>query len=695
MCGIAAILRVYPPGVPIPPLADSVPESWLDILDASFRHRGPDAQGRFRDRVLRSDGVTADVALVHRRLSILDRSGGAQPMLSHPLPLAAGRQMRETSAGGLFHGTPDAPVTYRPTPDDPGLVAVAFNGCIYNHLDLRAQLQTHGCEFRSDHSDTEVLIHGWRIWRERLCDHLVGMFALLLWDRSTGTMLRARDPFGEKPLHTFHVAKDDGWINVFSSVNPASTSLPAAIGRSIVDVPTDSPAATWLRFGWSRSSPTPGSRVIEPSHFELSRPAAAAVPPRASANDLCSLLPPASAPFGPLAAHGSISLPSRSSHLSADDLDRLLRRAVHARLESDVPLGVLLSGGVDSSLIAAYARELIPDLRTFTLRMPVPEYDESRFALAVASTLRTTHHTLDCHANAADDLVHLVTTLGLPFGDSSILPAFWLCRAAREHVTVALSGDGGDELFLGYDRYFAPLALSLPATLARPLARALAWRAPPKSARARAARFLDAAAGLGYWDLLSIFPLSDLRALLGPDTVSNDARRLREDQPRSIEHAQASDLVNYLPDDLLRKTDAASMAVALEVRCPFLDPDLVRAALSAPLSDLLPGGRHKGLLRAVARRYLPPAAMDRPKMGFAIPIGDWFRSNFGGLRTLLLDHLHAADPFPPDLLGVSLNPRYVARIEREHMDGLRDHSQRLFLLLSLAIWCRNLPRHTL
>jgi asparagine synthase (glutamine-hydrolysing) len=326
--------------------------------------------------------------------------------------------------------------------------------------------------------------------------------------------------------------------------------------------------------------------------------------------------------------------------------------------------------------------------------MPDARFDESAFAQAAADALGTRHTTLDCATSPAQDLVHLIHQIGLPFGDSSLLPSYWLCRAAREHVTVALSGDGGDEFFLGYDRYVATRFLTPSIKVVGRLSNPLARTPDPKSRRARAARLLDAAQGQGYFDLLSIFPSSMLRPLVTPSDFDRAMSSLEGVRIRTPGVAAAHDAHFYLPYDLMRKSDSASMSVALEVRSPFLDPLLAGTALSSRVESLMPAGERKGLLRAVARKYLPPEIVDRPKQGFAIPIGEWFRTDYGGMKQLLMDHLNSAEPWGPPSLGIDLNMKFVRRMIDEHMGTgpsgriVRDHSQRLYMLLVLSIWAK-------
>ena len=626
MCGLGAILRTD--GKPIP-------ERWLDEVSARVAHRGPDGQGRFRDRVEIETGNgkrVVEVALVHHRLSIIDHTGGGQPMISR-----RGRSAKE------------------------GLVAVAFNGCIYNHRELRRELESRGHAFVTDHSDTEVLIHGHREWGHELHHHLEGMYAYVIWDRRAAALSLTRDWFGEKPL--YHRIDGDGdsvrMLVVASDAAAVGSVPPAAAVADPQDV--RSWVARYLQCGYAwggRALARPGVLV---ENVEPSGPFHGC----GSSLDLCPE-------------------PTDAAPAEPGDVEALIEQAVARRLEADVPLGCFLSGGVDSSVIACFAKTHKPDLRTFSVRMPEPRYDESHHAERVAAHLGTDHMTLQVAMAPAEDLVGLIRSLGQPFGDSSILPTYWVSKAAREHVKVALSGDGGDELFVGYERYLA----------ARPLARH--WRAlaripalflrrsHPRSWWHKLGRLGEMARdfpALGVLATESIFTTDEIEALLGevPEPPRGDPG---DDARRALRWI---DLQRYLPDDLLCKVDTASMAVALEVRCPYLDRDLVSALLASPIERLLPGGRRKGLLRQIARRHLPPAIVDRPKMGFAIPVGRWFRTDYGGMRALLLDHLSSAEPFGP----IHLDRGVIRGLIDEHMSCVRDHGHRLFTLLTLSMWAKS------
>lgn len=652
MCGIAGIVRIYDPaGCPAPSHLDSIPEAWLDLLDDSIVHRGPDGQGRFRDRVVLDDGSTVDVALVHRRLSIIDHAGGAQPMVHD------GARLR----GDLCYARGQRPIIASEAAPGLPLVAVVFNGCVYNHRQLRAQLIDAGSCFQTDHSDTEVLVHGWRAQGLDLLPELEAMAALGIWDRQRGTLLLANDPQGEK--RTRQIVIEEPGLAAMCSESAGLIRLRAQLDlANPTGLAAPLASTSWLQFGWGE-------------------------PPTES------LPAPSIDSNGPMVCHPR-PLPEfeRDRPLAADEVEAMLDESVGQRLESDVPLSCFLSGGVDSSLIAALAKRRLGSLTTLCVRMPDAAYDESPHARRVAEHLGTEHVQVEASLAPAEDLVELIQTMGEPFGDSSLLPTYWVARAAREVAPVALTGDGGDELFMGYDRQAAAVRLAgwagrLCSMMPGSVARVLPQR-DPRSRSGRLARLVRDFGGGRYDQLLAIFPNADLGQLgIQPD-----------DRDGPIDDPQRFDVRRYLHDDLLVKADIASMMVALETRAPFLSRALIERCLSAPIADLMPHGQRKGLLRSVARRFLPDGIVDRPKQGFAIPIGEWFRTDFGGMRQLLRDHLESADPFPGlDQTGCAIQLPFVRRLLHEH-DAAgeasinpwhgRDHSQRLYLLLVLSIWCK-------
>lgn len=687
MCGIAGILKIHPPepgsGPPPHPL-EAIPEAWLDILDDSIKHRGPDGAGRLRDRAVRPDGTVVDIALVHRRLSIIDHAGGHQPMVHD------GDRLRPD----LTYAPGETPVLAHEAAPGVPLVAVVFNGCIYNHRELRAELEASGRRFETDHSDTEVLVASWQSWKGKATDAgatrwLNGMYSILFWDRDLGKCNARRDPFGEKPLQS--LKNPDPTFQAWSSSRAGLEKLV----NSALDLdsknrvpPLSSPLASWIRQGWSNQRPHGGAWCSD-------------VNPAADLPDDIST-PVDAGHFGVVAWMANQQL---HEPIDTDKADQLIRKAVQCRLEADVPLGCFLSGGLDSALIACHARRELGRLDTFTVRMPSAQFDESEAAKETSRLLGTTHHTLDCNPSPAVDLVRLIEHIGVPFGDSSLLPTFWVARAAGEHVKVALAGDGGDELFCGYERHRVPHLLQSVPHIVGILPSAVIPDREPKGKASKIRRILSLTkvpqSSIGP-ELTAIFPRRDLKSLIHSLSIDWDACDAIGGFSRRSASPHAWDVDEYLTGDLLRKTDCASMAVPIEVRCPFLDPRLAEATLGTPLDVLMPNGERKGLLKQVARQYLPEHIINRPKQGFAIPIGEWFRTDYGGMRQLLHDHLRSADPFPGLAeAGVAINMKFVEQMLREH-DAAgeksvnpwrgRDHSQRLYMLLVLSIWAKWLER---
>lgn len=651
MCGIAGILRLWPDSSSPPPeISAAIPSAWISAISRQLAHRGPDGHGLFTDRIRRPDGSIADLVLIHQRLAVIDPAGGHQPMILtdrlDPARLS--------------------PTTPPPAAAD-DLLAIVFNGCIYNHRQLRKELLTGGRKFRTDHSDTEAILHAFARWQINFAQHLEGMFALGLWDRPHGRLVLARDRPGEKPLYFTSFLADSTSATPTHCLAFAST-VPALITLLRLARPDDPPAINhdalqrWIRFGYDRELPLQDIQSLPAGHIASTTP------------DLSGWA------IQPYFALPSGRDPSRQPNL--DDLDRLLYEAVKDRLESDVPLGCFLSGGIDSSLIAAYARRAKSDLRTFCIRMPDPRYDESSHAKMVARRLNTRHTTLEVSPRPAEDLQRLIPQLGLPLGDSSLLPTHWVSAAARKHVTVALSGDGGDELFMGYDRYTAASLLRDYGPMLRAIPSGLFDRFHPRTRLHKLSRLALAARHQGYEELLAIFP-TPLFAHLFPKL---DPRATSLTPPGTrITDPSLHDFQTYLPDDLLRKVDTASMAIALEVRAPMLATTIIQTALSTPTGVLAPDGP-KSLLRMLARRYLPDAITTRRKSGFAIPIGEWFRTDQGGMKAMLNDTLRTAGSL--DTLGLNLNPRAITTMLDDHLAARRDHAQRLYTLLVLALWSR-------
>jgi len=679
MCGIGGILRITPPGEKHEP----IPDEWLDAMDRHIAWRGPDGHGRFRDKVVRPDGTIVEVALVHRRLAIIDIECGHQPMV----------WMKER---GVLPAQEQ--YDFQDRTDAGELVAVVFNGCIYNHRALRAELERSGHRFSTDHSDTEVLLH----FRSRLDEFFTradAMGAFALWDGGRAVLTLARDLAGEKPLYVAHLP---GCTVLASTVPACRAVLERALDRKARAELEAHALADFLALGYSPlRTPHPAVRQLAPGQM-------VELPLDGEDPRTLRIGTEALRHAGPRRGAKSDAPPV----CSPETAGHWIERAVAARLDADVPVCCLLSGGIDSSLIALYAaRALAPaPLVTINVRMPDERTDESEFAARAAEIIGSEHHIVDASPDPLTDFVDLIQALGLPFGDSSLLPTFWACRAVAAHAKVALSGDGGDELFYGYERYRAAQAMRLPpfAMLACMFfPEDLLDRSDPGSRSTRISRYVVAVRNRGYSDLAAIFPSPDFAQLIRGRSVHRSFRLSHRPvaptfDPRRFGGARAArqfDLENYLPGDLLRKVDTASLLAGIEVRCPFLDRELMKCVHAAPRAILYSPRETKPLLRELARRYFPPEITDRPKQGFAIPIGEWFRTDYGGLRTCLLDYLHRPRPFGAVHDVLDINMKYVRAIVDEHMSAggaqqafstvparRRDHSQRLFMLLSLAIW---------
>ncbi|HEX5243446.1 MAG TPA: asparagine synthase-related protein, partial [Tepidisphaeraceae bacterium] len=373
----------------------------------------------------------------------------------------------------------------------------------------------------------------------------------------------------------------------------------------------------------------------------------------------------------------------------------LMFQAVERQLVSDVPLGCFLSGGIDSSVVAAVMKQIVgkkQDVLTFSIGFDDPRYDESQYARQVAERLGTRHHEFHVKPDAAEDLPKLAAVFGEPFADSSALPTHYLSRETRKHVKVALSGDGGDELFGGYDRYRA-MAIAerfhaLPAPLQRMITVRLWQMLPgvhPKSRLTRLKRLLATLAepaAKRYLGYLAIFDDKTIRSLTGADHIDDGQRRTMEVYFRAVHNhvraALALDRVTYLPGDLLTKVDRAAMLHALEVRSPYMDHELVQFAAGLGTEHLLKGGG-KRMLREAFAGDLPSWVFKRKKMGFAVPIGQWFR---GELRAMLHDHLFAANSFA----SAHFNRSVIERLVQEHEEQRKDWSQQLYALLMLELW---------
>ncbi len=620
MCGIAGYLRT---------VGEPADRPMLRAMCDRLAHRGPDAYGEFFD---------GEAALGHRRLSIIDLAGGAQPL-----------------------GNED------------GTIQVVFNGEIYNFKELHRELRAKGHVFET-RSDTEVLVHLYEEERERMPERLCGMFAFAIWDGRRRELFLCRDRFGKKPLY-------------YSAAIPGTRFCFASELKSLAAIPEFRP-------------PVDPASVAE--FLTLSY-----VPdPRTIYRDVWKLEPGHSLTVSP---HGlrrrkywEPALGERRTIAPREAEDAIRSLAGHAvakRLTSEVPLGGFLSGGVDSSaVVALMAGGSSERVKTFSIGFTDPNFDELRYARMVAERYGTEHHertvTLDIH----DMLGRLVEQFDEPFADSSAIPTLYLARMTRERVTVALSGDGADEVFGGYRRYrFGVLEerirSMIPGWVRRPLLGAGGRYYPkfdylPQMLRAKSLLTnLAQEAADAYFSSMTAFRDEGLAAVLAPaikrelagysprESFRTRFQAVRHLSP--LEQMQAVDFQTYLPGDILVKADRASMAFSLELRSPWLDHELAELAFALPPGLKLRGGTGKYIFKKALARYVPAAVLERRKMGFAVPLAAWFRST--------LKPVFEASVLHPGM------DRYLARdavrrLWTQHQSGLHDHSRKLWTLLTLALW---------
>ncbi len=629
MCGFAGIVNFTSPDPP------AIDEALLRRMGEPVARRGPDGTGLY---------ISPDrrVGLIHHRLAIVDIASGAQPMCN-----------------------------------EDGTVWVVFNGEIYNHVELRADLERLGHRFKTDHCDTETLVHAYEQYGAECPEHFRGQFAFAVVDLNARSVFLARDRLGQKPLYCGE-SKTGGLV--FAS-NPrcllASGQVNSALETGNV--------CDYLRLGY-----TPDILTIWRDLYRMSPGWSKLFKDNKHVNDTYWGLP----------LHGS--------NWSAEAATRLVRRrlveATELRLRADVEVGLFLSGGIDSAVVAAIVRrELDRPIRTFTIGTPDPSYDEREPARRVAKELGCEHAEFEVQPDhLLDVLDDLIETVGEPFADSSIVPTHWVARLTRPHVKVALSGDGGDEAFAGYDRYQA-IRLAHRLQWGRPF-----WRlggllsnrlggGGHRDRLSRLARFLtgagmDTAHAYRHW--VSLFTETQLHRLirddyfLGPIGFGNLAEDFQaeiEYFPDAVQAAIRIDYGSYLPDDILTKVDRASMAVALEVRSPFLDHHVVELAISLPSYWKLRGRTSKWILREAFRDIVPPSVWTQPKRGFGLPLDRWFRQpddvdpQAGRLLPLLRESVAY---LPADVFDHAFIDELIGR----HQAGREEHSQRLWALLWLGRW---------
>ncbi|MFK7736252.1 MAG: asparagine synthase (glutamine-hydrolyzing) [Pirellulaceae bacterium] len=612
----------------------------LDRMVDSLEHRGPDDRGIHIEPLNKDPGgLVPGVALGFRRLSIIDLEGGHQPICN-----------------------------------EDGSVWLVFNGEIYNYRALRKRLEGSGHKFQSG-SDSETIVHLYEDLGTECFEHLNGMFALAIWDRRKGQLILARDRLGKKPL--FYQWRDGQLL--FGSELKALAEAPE-FDRKIS-------AAAIDQFLTYQYVPHPNSiyqstKKLPPGHFAVIKDESLSV-----------------------RNYWNVDWTQQrdiGEQEAVQQLRELLADSIQLRLRSDVPLGAFLSGGIDSSLMVSLAQEFLDQpLHTFSIGFREADFDETKYARQVANWARTEHHEFQVTPDAVSILDDLVWHYDEPFGDSSAIPTWYLCQWTREHVTVAISGDGGDELFAGYERYKA-LHMSQMFERILPLGKVLGGsfiQGLPASNKQRSfvrrlQRFgeaLNQPAARRFMNWLQIFP-ERMRADLYRDDFlaalpEEDPFRFFESAWDAIgdrdlfNKASLADLVSYLPCDLMTKVDIASMAHSLECRQPLLDYRVVEFAASLPAELKYRQGRGKYLLKAAYEKVLPRQIWTRKKMGFGVPLGSWFQNELKGLtqERLLGDDARCHQFFRPDSLK---------SIVDQHMDGRVNHCYRLWNLLFFESWLR-------
>ena len=665
MCGIAGAAWT----------ADAAPLSpaTLERMISAIAHRGPDDSGTYfsgewrgaRGELENTSSLLAArhspfapsgpaAALGFRRLSIIDLSTGHQPLAN----------------------------------EDESVWTV-FNGEIYNYRELRADLEARGHRFRTN-TDTECIVHLYEDLGPDCVQRLRGMFAFAIWDDRHKKLLLARDRAGKKPLF---YRLDHGQLTFASELKSLLLvpGAPRRLNRRAID--------SYLCYQYV---PYPdcileGYHKLPPAHFAVFEDGNLEVvrywrPPFDQTSEVSKT--------SEVSTTNTASWPADRWR---QELRRTLTEAVRLRMRSDVPLGAFLSGGVDSTIITGLMQEQSDrPVHTFSIGFPIKEFDERSYAREAAKHLCTEHHELVVEPNALEILPKLIWHYDEPFADSSAIPTMYLSEMTRRHVTVALSGDGGDELFAGYTRYLAVKLASrfdrLPGLIKR-LVTAKLWQRLPsgaghRSLLRRGKRFL---AALGespetrYLRWVGIFEESQRRELYRPEFAAElgdfDAgnfllQAYAECPSRDfITRTTCADVLTYLPCDILTKVDIASMAYSLECRSPFLDQEVMELAARMPIELKLRGNQGKQILLDTFPDLLPPSIQRRRKMGFGVPLPNWFRGELQPfLRDVLFDSRTLARGF--------FEPSVVQRLFDEHIQGKTDHAHRLWALLCLELWQR-------
>lgn len=610
-------------------------------MTARIAHRGPDGEGL---------DTIGPVSLGHRRLAVIDLS----------------------------------PAAKQPMADSSGLFRIVFNGEIYNFKQLRKELSEGGARFQTQ-SDTEVILEAYKRWGLDGLTRLNGMFAFALWDHRSDTLLLARDRAGEKPL--YYRPHADGGVTfaselkaLFEDSTQALTLNPRALSQYLS-----------LNYTLTSDAFVSGVEKLRPGHYALFRRGRA----------MCQKS------YWDIAEHFHRPTPYTSPSEAAEALTHLVDDAVRLRLVSDVPLGVLLSGGVDSSaLAAAMCQALAPgSVRSFSMGFQEESFSEVPEARAVAAFLGVDHRDTVTTADVASLLPRIVYYADEPFADTSMIPMYLLSEFARRHVTVCLAGDGGDEVFGGYETYVADKLHHALRWCPRPAARtaaALVHRLWPVSfdkvsVDYKLRQFLSGQSltpARAHYHWRTIFSEAEKRQLLRPaawqavsehDPFEEFERFGRDvDGCDHLSSAFYVDLKTWLPDDILVKADRASMAHGLELRAPLLDHRIIEFAASLPARWKVKGLRKKHLFKMSQRTRLPGDVLRRPKRGFNAPVSHWLLSSFKA-------EFEALTTRSDSVTGALFDPVFVRRLWDEHRAGHRDHGHKLLGLINLHLWCRQYP----
>ncbi len=642
MCGIAGAIWWQPP--------KAISNETLRRMTDTIRHRGPDADGHYfwpaGDTRSAANGRPSEsprtgVALGHRRLSIIDVASSAQPL-----------------------GNED------------NSIQIVFNGEIYNYQELRTGLLNAGHQFRTG-GDTEVIVHLYEQHGLDFVNHLRGMFALAIWDSNRQRLIIARDRLGKKPLY---YRLEEGRLS-FASELKALLQIPG--------IPRSLDCQSVLRFLTLQYVPHPHC-ILE--GFQKLPPATIGVIENGRLSMQTYWSPPFDQP----------ELNRTRVEDWQDELRSTLSEAVRLRLRSDVPLGAFLSGGIDSTVICGLMQtQLDRPVQTFSIGFPVAAFDEREYARQAALHLGTDHHEAVVTPDALSILPKLIWHYDEPFGDSSAIPTMYLSQMTREHVTVALTGDAGDELFCGYDRYRAVKVTGMSDFIPRwmrRMASSVISRIPAsaehRSFRRRLKRLVESLAQdpeRRYLNWITIFNSSRLEWLVTPELwklaqAEDPATCIFEAYSRYpnrdfVTRTTAVDVQTYLPCDILTKVDIASMAYSLECRCPMLDHKVVELAARMPIEVKQSLKQSKRVLVETFRDLIPRSIQTRKKMGFGVPIDHWFRAE---LKPMLYDVLLSDRCLSRGLL----NPLAVRQLVEEHTAGTMDHAYRLWNLLCLELWQR-------